>query len=201
MRYAGCVAGADDGVLDLLAQTIAETEKSFVYRVCYLQTELDAFYKLCPQAKESKDFAKWTDGCEEILLFCATVGLDIDRKIAQYSRLSPAKAVLAQAIGAERIESLCDVFCQDMEKEYGKITARYSAGYGDFSLSAQREIFSLLQCEKHIGLTLTQSLLMSPTKSVSAIVGINPKKETDGKNCKNSCETCVKRNCAFRIDG
>ena len=76
------------------------------------------------------------------------------------------------ALATERIEALCDVFCEDIEKEYGKTRPRFSAGYGDLPLELQREIFSVLDCPKSIGLTLTDSLLMSPSKSVTAIVGI-----------------------------
>jgi cobalamin-dependent methionine synthase I len=77
-----------------------------------------------------------------------------------------------QAIGAERIEALCDVVCAELKEIYGSVGDRFSPGYGDFSLTAQRDIFTMLGCEKRIGLTLNDSLLMSPTKSVTAIIGL-----------------------------
>ena len=54
----------------------------------------------------SRDLQKNLKGCCRIILFGATVGLELDRLIARYGRLSPSKALCFQAIGAERIESL-----------------------------------------------------------------------------------------------
>ena len=81
---------------------------------------------------------------------------------------------MMQAIGAERIEALCDAFCDDMEKEMGvSLRPRFSPGYGDLPLSVQKDIISLLEAPKRIGLSLNDSLLMSPTKSVTAFAGIS----------------------------
>ena len=78
--------------------------------------------------------------------------------------------------GLERIEALCDEFCRDMERELALLgfctTKRFSPGYSDLPLEIQRDIFRVLGCEKRIGLMLNESLLMSPSKSVTAIVGI-----------------------------
>ena len=91
----------------------------------------------------------------------------------KYSKISPSKALMFQALGAERIESLCDTFCNDMNNELGvRLKPRFSAGYGDLPLEVQKDIFRVLDCPRKIGLTLNDSLLMSPTKSVTAIVGI-----------------------------
>ena len=89
----------------------------------------------------------------------------------KYSKISPVKALIFQAIGAERIEKLCDVFCKDIAKER-KTKPRFSPGFGDLPLTIQKDIFAALDCGKNIGLSLTDSMLMSPTKSVTAIVGI-----------------------------
>ena len=111
-----------------------------------------------------------------MILFAATVGLGFDRLLARESRLSPARAVLLQALGAERIEALCDLFSAEMAKEKENeglfCRSRFSPGYGDLPLAFQAPLFSLLDCERAIGLTLTGSGLMSPTKSVSALIGV-----------------------------
>lgn len=202
LRYAGCKEG-DEGVFSLLKQTLLETENCFSYRVCYRELSFTEFYGQCPQAETSADLKNLLCGCEKVVLFCATVGIEIDRKILEYGVRSPAQAVLAQAIGAERIESLCELFCAELQEEYKKsgkgLNARYSAGYGDLPLSAQKEIFALLDCAKRIGVSLTETLLMTPTKSVSAIVGIGKQKENFV--CKQTCSTCGKTDCVFRKKG
>ena len=111
--------------------------------------------------------------CQKKIVFAATVGVETDRLIAKYSRISPAKALLFQAIGTERVEALCNAFCARLEQEYDmKAERRISPGYGDLPLSLQKKIFALLDCQRKIGLTLGSSLLMSHTNSVTAFVGL-----------------------------
>ena len=52
------------------------------------------------------------------------------------------------------------------------LVPRYSPGFGDFPLSAQREILSVLDAARAIGVSLTDTLLMVPSKSVSAVIGV-----------------------------
>ena len=78
---------------------------------------------------------------------------------------------------------------------YGQTMPRFSPGYGDLPLTAQREMFRMLECEKRIGVYLNESLLMSPSKSVTAIVGLGGEDE----NCtRSTCRECGKADCAFR---
>ena len=124
----------------------------------------------------SLKLARALSGCESALIFGATVGIGIDRLISKYSVISPSRAYIFQAIGAERIESLCDAFIRDISEDLAKEglapRPRFSPGYGDLSLELQRDIFKALDCERGIGLTLNASLIMSPSKSVTAVVGL-----------------------------
>lgn len=128
---------------------------------------------------DSRSLSKRLEGCTDIVLFAATVGLGMDRLIRKYSKISPSRALCLQGLGAERVEALCTLVCEDIEKEYSALgllpKARFSPGYADLPLSLQKDIFSVLPCSRAIGLTLNESLLMSPTKSVTAIVGLQPK--------------------------
>lgn len=49
---------------------------------------------------------------------------------------------------------------------------RFSPGYGDFSLTHQTDFFRLLQLEKNLGMSLNSALLMSPSKSITAVIGV-----------------------------
>ncbi len=171
LRYAGS-KGTDPAVEELLKECIAEAQGELSYRVCYCRLPLQIDGKDCRIGSlclRSKALAKTLSGCSEVILFGATLGVGIDRLIGKYLRISPAKALLMDALGTERIEALCDAFC----KIQGcKITPRFSAGYGDLPLAVQSDLFALLQCEKKIGLCMTDGLMMSPSKSVTAIFGI-----------------------------
>lgn len=109
--------------------------------------------------------------CNKVIVFTATVGIEIDRLVNRYGKISPSKAVILQAVGAERIETLCNTFNDEIKSEF-KTVPRISPGYGDFPLEFQREIFNLIMPAKRIGLNLNESFLMSPTKSVTALIGL-----------------------------
>ena len=111
-------------------------------------------------------------GCRQAVLFAATVGAEADRLISRAERTSPVRALLLDALFSERVEALCDAFTALWNEPH----RRFSPGYGDLPLAFQREVFRLLDCPRRIGLTLGENLLMMPTKSVTAIVGV--KEET-----------------------
>lgn len=186
----------------LLKECLIELGGALSYKVCFAEIPLSLsgdVLDLGFTRVKSADLKKNLANCSNFVLFAATVGLNIDRMIARYSRLSPAKALIFQAIGAERIEALVDCFNNEITenaKKEGKYTkSRFSPGYGDLALDTQKEIFAYLDCPRKIGLTLNSSLLMSPTKSVTGIIGIS-----DSPTCSNksSCPACSKKNCEFR---
>lgn len=125
---------------------------------------------------ESKDLAANLKDCNSIYLFAATLGSAVDKEIQKASRINPALAVMLQAAGAMFIESYCDTLQNELleeeKKDSGEFVPRYSPGYGDVPLENQKIFFEVLQCEKNLGLTLTDSLLMMPEKSVTAFIGI-----------------------------
>lgn len=197
-RYAGDRSGGG-ATAALLAECLEEARGQLSYRVCYRKLAVSAEGDVCDFGVfrlTSKNLAKNLAGCRRAILFAATVGVGIDRLIAKYGRISPAKALMFQAIGAERIEALCDAFCDDMAKETcAGLRPRFSPGYGDVPLAVQRDIFSVLDCPRQIGLSLNDSLLMSPSKSVTAFVGLS-----DGGDgpAGGKCGACGKKDCAFR---
>jgi len=179
LRYAGCKDSADEQIHALLNDCLNESAGVFSYRVSYRLFDVKrntGGIALGELQTDSAALARRLAGCEKAVVFAATVGLGIDRFIERNAGVATAKAVLFQAIGAERIERLCDSFCEDLEREYGargyKVTSRFSPGYGDLPMTLQKTIFTQLDCARKIGLTLTDSLLMTPTKSVTAIVGL-----------------------------
>ena len=180
-RYAGMARGGtaeDAGTESLLAEVMEEMKGAFAYRVCYLRTGIawDGEKPLLPFGSESRQLAGCLRGSRETVVFAATAGMEADRRIARYQRISPTKALLAQAYGAERAERLCDVFCAEIAEEAAaeglRCTPRFSPGYGDLPLETQRDVFRLLDCERKIGVWLNESLLMTPSKSVTAVFGL-----------------------------
>ena len=162
--------------INIINECMSEAENHFTYKVCYTKLPVKISENVCNFGNfsiKSQHLAKNLEGCEYAIIFAATIGVYIDRLITKYSHISPSKALIMQAIGAERIEALCDEFCCNIKKELKfELKPRFSAGYGDLSIDTQKQIFSLLNCQKNIGLFLNNSMLMSPTKSVTAFIGI-----------------------------
>ncbi len=123
----------------------------------------------------SQALAKNLEECDRIVLFAATVGPAVDRLILKYERLSPARAALLQAMGGSAAEHWCEDVDARIRALYGATRPRFSCGYGDLPLTLQYDIFRALDATRLLGLTLTDGGLMSPTKSVTAIIGIKRK--------------------------
>lgn len=200
-RYMG-LSKEDEEISKEVLLCINECKNVLSYKVCYREFDININedkINLGFSDVSSRGLSKNLDGCEKIILFAATVGIKLDFLIKKYGTVSPLKALAFQAIGAERIESLCDMFCNDIKNGYeesGYFTRpRFSPGYGDLPLSLQRDIFRVLDCPRKIGLTLNESLLMSPSKSVTAIVGIS---DCDRKSPEKKCSRCEKLDCPFR---
>ena len=175
LKYAGCKE-PDEPTLKLLEECIDEVATYFVYRVAFFESTLeisDGIIDLGFAKTESALLKKTFAGCDRYIVFAATVGLGIDRHVTRYSKTEPSRSLMFQALGTERIESLCKSFTKDIRKELNiKTTRRVSPGYGDISLDLQPKILRALDATRLMGLTLNDSLLMLPTKSVTAFMGI-----------------------------
>ncbi|RDY30193.1 vitamin B12 dependent-methionine synthase activation domain-containing protein [Lachnotalea glycerini] len=147
----------------------------------------------------SRNLAKNLKGCERAIIFAATIGASADMLIKRYSITNLAKASVVQAAGAALIETYCDTLEETIRNEailkglY--LRPRFSPGYGDFSLEYQRDFFTILECSKRIGITLTDTCLMIPSKSVTAVIGLSKSKN----NClSEKCTSCSNTACEYR---
>ena len=172
LRYAK--AAGDVATARLLDRCIKESCDILTYNVCYGRYDIsisDDEIDLGFCRVKSHSLALCLGGCSEIVVFGATVGAGIDRLINKYSISSPSVAVMLQALGSERVEALCDVFCKELGEE-NNLRPRFSPGYGDLPLEIQSDIFRALDLTRNLGINLNDNLFMTPTKSVTAIVGI-----------------------------
>ena len=140
-------------------------------------------------------------GCSEVCLMAATIGFAPDRLAARASAAGQvSRAVMIQAAGAALIEDWCDqvngIIRQEAAARGKYLRPRFSPGYGDFSLQHQEALFRILDVQKRIGVTLTEHLLMMPSKSVTALIGLS---ETDERCAPAGCESCERaESCTFR---
>ena len=182
----------DEPTQKLTEQVIKEMQKSCTPKASFGIEKEIAWTK-------SRDLAKALENCESVLVFCATLGTGADRILQKYAETAPSKAAIAQAAGAAMIENWCDKLCGKIENTLQKdglyLRPRFSPGYGDFPIEQQKILLERVDATRRIGVSLTDSFMMTPTKSVSAVAGITREKP----DClKHSCTSCKKNDCPFR---
>ena len=121
----------------------------------------------------SSALSRYFEGSTETYLFVVTLGVGADRLIMKKRALSVSEGFIYDAVCSAVAEAACDA----AEKKIcaGERTKkRFSPGYADCPLEAQKDIFGLISPDKYIGVKLLDSLLMSPMKSVSAFAAILP---------------------------
>jgi len=125
--------------------------------------------------EESKALSMRLAGCRDVYLACGTLGAAFDAFQRRVSAFSGADALIVQAVGAAAVEEVMDSIESDIRGELSPgetLATRYSPGYADFPLSEQRTLLGLLDAPRRVGVSLTDSLLMVPSKSVSAVIGV-----------------------------
>ncbi len=180
LRYASC-RNEDEKVNELLDEIIADCEKQKIFSggvsfICVPikmeENRIDFSYF----SVVSSDLKKNLAGCSSAVIFAATVGIRFDQYLRRFQQTSITKTALLQALGAERVENVCNQFNDEVKKiceeNNCKCHARFSPGYGDLPLALQKNILPLLDANRKLGISLNDSLLMSPSKSVTAIIGI-----------------------------
>lgn len=147
----------------------------------------------------SKNLRKNLQGCSEVIFFAATLGISVDRLLKKYIKLQISKAAVLQAAAAAFLEEYCDDWQKSFEHRLNEeglyLRPRFSPGYGDFPLTHQADLLKILDAHKKIGLVLTESNMMLPEKSVTAILGVS---HENNRCLIQGCEACAKTNCAYR---
>ena len=150
---------------------------------------------------EGEDLKAFLRECDQVILMAATLGSEPDLLQKQLRLRDLSEAVILDAAGSAAVENVCDNLCADLAAQFAPwfLTERFSPGYGDFPLSQQRWFFQLLDMPRRLGVSLTESFLMVPQKTVTAMIGVSdrpqPKRE-------ESCARCsLRADCAFHKEG
>ena len=175
-RYMLCKSDCSNGVLDELYEKCkAEYKKAASYKAVIRKASValkegnTVDLGFCEISNEN--LYKNLSGCDSVYVFAATAGLGADRLIMRYNKVSPAEAMVCDSI----VSSAVEVWCNEVNAEISVLSAtkpRFSPGYGGVSLEYQKDILAFLDAEKRIGITLNDSLMMVPAKSVTAFVGV-----------------------------
>jgi hypothetical protein len=120
----------------------------------------------------SKRLADNLKGCKRVCIFGATLGTECDRLLRTYSATDITRSTVLQACLASKIEEVCDALEDTLKADGMSLRQRYSPGYFDLDIKENKKIFELIELTKRIGLAITDTYQMVPTKSVTAFIGI-----------------------------
>ena len=199
---AGEAAAKTKAAIDRLVQQMDEAEAllfdaaepAFTYEVL----EADRL------AIQGVSLAKHLEGCNQIAVMAVTLGPEVDRLISETQEHRIALGVVIDSgasIMAELATNMAEELIRAEIAEKGPIfmTGRFSPGYGDSPLEMQAEVLALLHADEKLGITLSKGYMMSPSKSITAIMGLADHPVT-GRLA--TCEECVLRDkCQLRKEG
>ena len=206
-RYMGVRGEVDSAVSEILERWEPVVRKklrpAYVYREAeVVSADEGVLISGMPVPLPGKDIRRHLEGCNRAVLLAATASAEADKLIRQAQVMGMAEALAVDCLCSAAIEQICD---RAEEEIFSRIEApfrtwRFSPGYGDLPVSLQKPFLDSLNAQRRIGLTVTESSLLVPSKSVTAIIGIADH-ELTGRG-KSGCASCNMRSrCAFSAKG
>ena len=191
-----------------VAETEALTERIFSIlrpRLCLfvtdgrLDTDANMLSVMGRDFSIGKIIARQLRGSERYAFFIATAGAEFERLQHQLKEEGDmVKIFIADSIGSVIAEKTADVMEKELENLLGSSgwhhTNRFSPGYCGWHVSGQQMLFPMFPEQPPCGVTLSESSLMSPIKSVSGVLGLGP----DVRKYPYSCGLCDLKQCYKR---
>ena len=205
LRYLGA-GGKDPGPLlplaeDCARELLAAAKPRWTWRAfgCALDSEgarLDCGFLL-----PGRDIAGHLAGCRETVLMAATLSPGVDALLRRSQLSDLSRGLVLESCATAAIEEVCDRGEAIIRQRYpGRaLTSRYSPGYGDLPVTVQGAFLDLLDAPRRVGLCATENHLLTPRKSVTAILGVAA---GEIEQTKRSCLGCpAQGSCHYRKAG
>ena len=126
---------------------------------------------------QSRQVSKMLRQADLVALFMVTIGKSIEDEIVRLQQANEVtEAFILDAVASEMADAAADIMHRDIIKKKAEgsgltVTPRFSPGYGDWPVTVQKDILDICEGGK-IGISVNASSLMSPRKSVSAVLGL-----------------------------
>ena len=141
--------------------------------------------------------------CDRAVVMAVTLGMEAEVLIRRAGLTSPTRALILDACASAACEAACDqvqgLVEAQLQAEGIHFTDRFSPGYGDLPLEVQRPLLAFLDGQRMCGITLTDTFLMTPRKSVTALFGLSDRPW--GKRARGCAFCSMNQNCSFRKAG
>lgn len=139
--------------------------------------------------------------CKKAALIAATLGSGIDVLLRRSQTEDMSDAVILDACASAEIEKVTDLAEREVISKISPgehLTMRYSPGYGDVPPEESHKIIFALSADRRIGLKLTETGMLVPIKSVTAVIGISERIA----DRKRDCSFCsMRESCAYKKRG
>lgn len=206
LRYMGCPPEKADGALKAQVEACARellgaVRPRWSWREAEIALEEGGVRLAGGLLLPGEDLKAHLAGCERAAIFCATLGAEVDALIRRAERLDMSRALTLDCCASAAVEEVCDQIEGELQRKFPgcSFPFRYSPGYGDLPLEVQGPLLELLDAPRRVGLCATDSHLLTPRKSVTAILGV-----AGGKieQTKRSCLSCpAQGSCQYRKAG
>lgn len=191
-----------DIINDCESELILVIKPRYLYKVFDINISENGYIlNNCKLMLNGNDIKNHLNDCEKAVLMCATLSAEVDKLIRTTQISDMTRTIILDSLASAAIEQVCDKVEELIKSEFADYfqTWRYSPGYGDFPIEIQKDFLDVLDAPKKIGLMATQSSILTPRKSVTAIIGLSKNqipKRTRG------CQSCnLKETCAIRKEG
>ena len=200
LRYLGA-AGKDPGPLlplaeDCCRELLAEARPRWVWRKLPCAPDPEGIRLEGGFLLPGKDLAGLLSGCREAVLLAATLSQGVDALLRRTQLADLGRCLALEAAAAAAVEELCARAEGEIAAALpGRgLTPRFSPGYGDLPLTVQGGLLALLDAPRKIGLCATGSSILTPRKSVTAVMGVleDPSARPAG-GCGKGCRSCSLR--------
>lgn len=202
LRYLGCPGTEDPATLALVegcsARLLAAARPKWTYRVFDLAVQTDGVRLNCGLLLPGRDLAAHLRGCSRAALLAATLSAPVDALLRRAQAEDLAAAVALDCCATAAVEAVCDLAEAEIRVRFPgcSFPFRFSPGYGDLPIELQDPILRLLDAPRRVGLCATDRHILTPRKSVTAVLGIS-----DGEISpqKRGCASCTFRDrCKFQ---
>lgn len=181
----------------LIDECIEEIDKMSSFKVTYRKFPL-SFHPLKIDEIDLNidypDLNQLFQNCHDVVIIACTLGLQFDQKAHYYSHIDMTKATVLDAVASSYLEAKCDTF--ENNNFIGKRTFRFCPGYGNVPIELNKELARIIESYKKIGLTVQESNILLPQKSMIGLIGLGDLKK------EKSCLNCFHiKDCDFRKRG
>ena len=206
LRYMGCPperadAGLRAQVEDCAGELLGVVRPRWRERTVELSFEAGGVRLESGLLLPGEDLKRHLAGCGRAAVFCATLGAETDALIRRAERLDMGRALALDCCASAAVEEICDRIEEELHSKFPgcSFPFRYSPGYGDLPLELQGPLLELLDAPRRVGLCASANHILTPRKSVTAILGIA---DTPQPRRFRGCAYCsMFENCAYRKAG